>query len=345
MKSIILVAAPVAEFARIQSPWRLSEILRLHLLAPIVAVAIAVGISAQTTVHTSAVASPKKIESAVLPNTYRLTDKVLSGGQPQGEPAFKQLQELGVRTIISVDGATPNVALAKKYGLRYVHLPHGYDGIAKERLVELAKAVRELPGAVYIHCHHGKHRSPAAAAAACVSAGYLNNDQALSVLTAAGTSRGYRGLFQTVERARPIDIAILKATHVEFPETADIPPLADAMIAIEHTHDHLKVIAASQWQPTEEHADIDPPHEALLLREHYTELLRTDEVKRQPAEFQRLLQQSETNAKDLEDRLRTGRRDPRELNALFERITADCTACHQKFRDIPLDEKNANERQ
>ena len=312
----------------------------LFVAASIVVVAIAVGISAQT----PAVAPPKKLESAVLPNTFRLTEKVLSGGQPQGEPAFKQLQELGVKTIISVDGATPNVPLAKKYGLRYVHLPHGYDGIPKERLVELAKAVRELPGPIYIHCHHGKHRSPAAAAAACVSAGYLNNDQALAVLTAAGTSKGYRGLFQTVERATPIDVDILRAARVEFPETADIPTLADAMIAIEHTHDNLKMIAASQWRPTEEHADIDPPHEALLLREHFTELLRTDEIKQQPQEFQRLLQQSERNAKSLEDRLRDGRRDECELTALFERITADCTACHQKFRDIPLEEKNAKQK-
>ncbi len=32
-----------------------------------------------------------------------------------------------------------------------------------------AKAVRDLPGKIYIHCHHGKHRSAAAAATACVT--------------------------------------------------------------------------------------------------------------------------------------------------------------------------------
>jgi protein tyrosine phosphatase (PTP) superfamily phosphohydrolase (DUF442 family) len=282
---------------------------------------------------------PKKVESSVLPNAYRLTDKVLSGGQPQGEPAFRQLRELGVKTVISVDGATPNVALAKKYGLRYVHLPHGYDGISHQRLVELTKAVRELPGPIYIHCHHGKHRSPAAAAAVCVSAGYLNNAQAIAVLTAAGTSKGYRGLYQTVERAARINEDVLQAASGDFPETADIPPLADAMIAIEHTHDNLKIVAASQWEPTEGHADIDPPHEALLLREHYTELLRTDDVKSRPTDFQSLLKRSEANAQRLEDALRASRRDLAHLNRIFTSVSADCTACHQKFRDIPLDEK------
>jgi protein tyrosine phosphatase (PTP) superfamily phosphohydrolase (DUF442 family) len=284
---------------------------------------------------------PNKIESAVLPNAYRLTDKVLSGGQPQGEAAFRQLKELNVHTVISVDGAKPDVELAKKYGLRYVHLPHGYDGISDQRLLELTKAVRELPGPIYIHCHHGKHRSPAAAAAACVSAGDLSNDQGLAVLATAGTSKDYRGLFQTVREARPIDANESRDLKIEFKETVAVPPMAEAMTAIEHTHDHLKTVAGAGWMPTEKHADIDPQHEALLLREHFTELLRTDETKKQPAAFRRLLEESETDAKGLEELLGSGDADQRKLDAHFARITARCTSCHKAFRDIPLEEKAA----
>ena len=286
-----------------------------------------------------AVEGPTKIESTVLPNAYRLTDKIISGGQPEGEAAFKQLKDLGVRTVISVDGAKPDVALAKKFGLRYVHLPHGYDGIPHDRLLEIAKAVRELPGPIYIHCHHGKHRSPAAAAAACVTAGYMNNDEALAVLTAAGTSKDYRGLFQSVREAHLVDEQTTADLKVDFKETVAIPPMADAMIAIEHTHDHLKTVAAADWKETEKHADIDPPHEALLLREHFTELLRTDEAKRQPAAFQKLLEQSETDAQSLEDLLRSPQPDHSKLDAQFARVTASCTSCHKTFRDIPLEEK------
>jgi protein tyrosine phosphatase (PTP) superfamily phosphohydrolase (DUF442 family) len=288
-----------------------------------------------------ALKKPAKIDSKALPNAYHLTDKVISGGQPQGEPAFKELKDLGVKTVISVDGAKPNVPLAKKYGLRYVHLPHGYDGIPDERLLELTKAVHDLPGPIYIHCHHGKHRSPAAAAAVCVAAGYLSTDEGMAVLEAAGTSKGYRGLYQTVQETQPIDEKALEAVKVEFRETVDVPPLADVMIGIEHTHDHLKTVATAGWRPTEEHADIDPPHEALLLREHYTELLRTDDVKGRPAEFQKLLRESEVNAQRLEEALRADKQDLKHINRIFERVTADCTACHQTFRDVPLDEKAA----
>jgi cytochrome c556 len=286
--------------------------------------------------------SPERIENAALPNAYRLTDNLLSGGQPQGEAGFKALKELGIRTVVSVDGAKPDLASAKKFGLRYVHLPHGYDGIPNGRLVELTKAVRDLPGPVYIHCHHGKHRSPAAAAAACVSAGLLTNDKALAVLAAAGTSPEYRGLYRTVKEAKPWDQETMDSAKVTFHETVLVPPLAEAMAAIENTHDNLKVISAAGWMPTAEHADIDPPHEALLLREHFTELLRTDEVNGKAAEFRKLLMQSESDARRLEDRLRSDKLDIHELNAIFQRITANCVSCHQKFRDIPLSEKSEN---
>ena len=97
---------------------------------------------------------PTQIVSKNLPNAYRLHERVISGGLPNGEAAFRELRDLGVKTIISVDGAQPDVAGARKYGLRYVHLPHGYDGISRTRQRELAKAVRDLPGPAYIHCHH-----------------------------------------------------------------------------------------------------------------------------------------------------------------------------------------------
>ncbi len=60
--------------------------------------------------------APEKPSVHHLPNAYRIHAKVISGGLPDGEPAFKELADLGVKTIISVDGATPAVALAKKYG-------------------------------------------------------------------------------------------------------------------------------------------------------------------------------------------------------------------------------------
>ena len=288
---------------------------------------------------------PERLTASGLPNAYRLHQRVISGGEPDGEAAFAALKELGVKTIISVDGARPNLALAEKYGLRYAHLPHGYDGVPDQRARELAKAVRDLPGPVYIHCHHGKHRSPAAAAIACVTTGLLDSDRALVVLKTAGTSENYRGLYHSVRSARRIDDNSLDALAADFPAQAKIPPIADAMVQIEHVHDHLKAFAESRWQPLAHQPDLNAAHEALLLKEHYVELTRTPEVQTMPAAFRKLLTEAEAQATTLEDSLEKWQKAGQptlthaSLNSILAAITKNCTACHQKFRDVPLAEK------
>ena len=280
---------------------------------------------------------PWKIASEHLPNAYRLHERVISGGLPEGAAAFRELQVLGVKTVISVDGARPDVTTAARYGMRYVHVPHGYDGIPPERITELAKAVRDLPGPVYIHCHHGKHRSPAAATAACIAVGYINPDSAENILTTAGTSKKYRGLYESALSAQRLDDPTLDALMADFPETAELPEMAQTMVQIEHAHSHLKQFAANQWRAIKNQPDLDPSHEALLLREHFTELLRTSDVQEQPVEFQTLVRSSEQAARSLETQLRAAR--PLDAAEAFQQITRQCTACHHDYRDVPLSEK------
>jgi protein tyrosine phosphatase (PTP) superfamily phosphohydrolase (DUF442 family) len=283
--------------------------------------------------------APERVDQPHLPNAYRLDEKVISGGQPEGEAAFRELQDLGVKTVISVDGAKPDVELAEKYGIRYVHIPFGYDGVPEEQGRELAKVVRDLPGPIYIHCHHGKHRSPAGAVVACVGAGLLEPDNALVVLQTAGTSQHYRGLYQSAESARRIESAMLDELETDFPATVDLPPLAEAMVALEHTHDHLLKIEAAGWRSPPEHPDLAPSHEALLLREHFTELLRSDEAGEYPKEFRELLRDSEAAALELEtglsDFTETTEPAPSTIAKSFARITNNCKTCHAEYRDNP----------
>jgi protein tyrosine phosphatase (PTP) superfamily phosphohydrolase (DUF442 family) len=147
--------------------------MKMQTLASTIVLGLAVWMGGGMSSSVGSAGEPEKLVAKRLPNPVRLHPRVISGGLPEGDEAFAELKALGVRTIVSVDGAEPDVDTATRYGLKYVHLPHGYDGIPESRVRELAKAVRELEGPLYIHCHLGKHRSPAAASAACVAAGLL----------------------------------------------------------------------------------------------------------------------------------------------------------------------------
>lgn len=277
----------------------------------------------------------RRIDAKHLPNPVQIGEKVISGGLPETEAAFEQLRALGVQTIISVDGAKPDVDMAARYGMRYVHLPHGYNGIPSGRVQELGKAVRDLDGPIYIHCHHGKHRSPAAASVACVAAGMIPAESAVDVLELAGTSQNYQGLYRSAAEARPIDPAELDALHVDFKPTIAPPAMVQQMLAIEHTHDNLQQIAAAGWSTPSDHPDLDPAHEALLMREHFTEMLRSLNGTPQPEAFLQSTRDSRDAAAGLESAIRMGL--PKTTRTQFaNRIQANCKSCHRQFRDIPL---------
>lgn len=275
-----------------------------------------------------------RLEAAHLPNAWRLHPQVISGGVPQGDDGFRQLARLGVKTLISVDGARPDVAAAARHRLRYVHLPHGYDGVPTERARQLAKAVRDLPGPVYIHCHHGRHRSPAAAVVGCVGAGLLPADAAPSVLAAAGTSPHYHGLRASALSARPIAPAQLDALRVNFQPAVAVPPLAKAMVEIEILHDRLLALEESRWQHEPGRPEAAPAHVALLLREQFVELRRTEDAAGRGDQFNRLLGEGEAAARRLERSLASrGASSVGEAAAALRAISDNCTACHRGHRD------------
>ena len=71
----------------------------------------------------------RPVEAAGLHNVFQLNERLYSGGGPEGDSGFASLKKLGVKTVISVDGARPDVARARAHGLRYVHVPIGYRGV------------------------------------------------------------------------------------------------------------------------------------------------------------------------------------------------------------------------
>ena len=211
------------------------------------------------------VADEKPIDLPGLHNIVAFHEGFYSGSVPEGETGFESLAKLGVRTVVSVDGAIPDVAAARARGMRYAHLPIGYDGFDDARRAELVRAVRDLPRPIYLHCHHGKHRSAGAAATVAVSLGWLANDAAAARMRVSGTAAGYKGLWACAANAAPMLAAAIDAARADFPEITVPDSMVSGMIAIDETHERLRTVEKNAWRVPPSHPDLAPAADAGKL--------------------------------------------------------------------------------
>ncbi len=265
-------------------------------------------------------------------NFYQLSERFYSGSAPEGDAAFAELQKRGVKTIITIDGAKPDADTARRYGIRYVHLPIGYDGVPDAQGLRLVKAAETLPGPIYVHCHHGLHRGPAGAAVICMAVEGWTPDQADAWLHLAGTATNYPGLYRSVEQFHPPSAEALKKVSSEFPEKSPVSPLADVMIQVDGRFDNLKLVKKTGFKTPSSHPDLDPAQEALLLDELFKELLRSPSVEKRPAEFKARLSTAEQAASALHQSLAGGAASS-VVNAAFQKLNDSCAVCHKHYRN------------
>lgn len=268
--------------------------------------------------HAPEVPHLQKQEQPGLPNFHHLTDWLWCGGDPADDDALERLAQLDVKTIVSVDGAPPRVDAAAALGIRYVHLPLGYNGISAERLLELAAAQAQLPRPIYVHCHRGLHRGPAAAVAMLrIAHPEMTASSAEHFMELIGTSRKYPGLYGSAMAACPFPDQL---PAIELPALQAVAPLTQEMVAIEHDWDRLEktLKQATSWSDalrgdTAAFAERFVEAGRLIPKSPLAEALRVD--------GSWLLAQPE----------------PADLSpaALATAIRSRCDACHQKFRDQP----------
>ena len=303
--------------------------------------AVALGVAVLTAAEAPNKALPpgiKSVEITEIHNAFLLGTNVYSGSAPENDAAFASLARLGIKTIISVDGSKPNVDLAHKYGMRYVHLPHGYDGISSNVQAQLARAAQSAEGPIFVHCHHGLHRGPAAAAVICMANQGWSPALGEAWLKAAGTGSNYLGLFQTVRDFQPPTAAQLNALPSQFPETVKMSGLVDTMVAIDERWDHLKAVRETAYQVPKENSGLQPAHEAVILREHYREAQRLPEATAKGDDFITRLKTAEAGAREAEQLLRRFAAGPHvelrlSLDKSFEAMTQRCSSCHKQYRD------------
>jgi protein tyrosine phosphatase (PTP) superfamily phosphohydrolase (DUF442 family) len=292
---------------------------------------------AQTIEAGARVPSLEPLQAGSLHNFHRYDDNVLGGSSPESPADFAALAKLGVKVVVSVDGLRPNVEEAAKHGLTYAHVPFGYDGVPESARLQLIKTLRSASGPIYVHCHHGKHRGPAAIGCMLAGDGRVSAEDAVNMLKAAGTSPDYPGLFRDVAEIQPVSDDRLASVAMP-PPAAAVSDFASAMARIDRTYDHLVLIQKGGWKPDPSHPDIVPHREALMMHELLFEIARTDLAAEldldaaQAGDFRQLLDEGASLAKELERGLQNELAIPaldRRMNALKQ----NCATCHKQFRN------------
>lgn len=270
-----------------------------------------------------------------LHNVVAYHDGCYSGSVPEGDAGFDTLAAMGVRTIISVDGAAPDVEAARARGIRYIHLPIGYNGFDEQRKLQLVRATRDAmrDGPVYIHCHHGKHRSAGAAGAVVASLGWATPEQMIERMKVSGTAPGYKGLYACTANAVALSAAAIDAVPADFPEVSRPTGFVKAMVETDEVFEHLKAIEAAGWTVPADHPDLVPVAEAGRLADLFRVMAEGERARREGPEFLALLNENGARAQTLEDMLEAGEKDAAKLSAQFKLVAASCKDCHVKFRD------------
>jgi protein tyrosine phosphatase (PTP) superfamily phosphohydrolase (DUF442 family) len=265
-----------------------------------------------------------------LHNLFRVTTNIFSGDSPVSDAAFLELAKLGVKTIISVDGSKPDVDSARKHGLRYIHLPFGYDGIPTNRIAELVKAGQSANGPIYVHCHHGLHRGPAAVAILCQASMGWSTNQALAWLKQAGTASDYTGLYRAVEDFRMPASSVL-AEVTKLPEITKASSLVEAMVAIDEEYDRLKAAQKADWKGLP--PAVNPVHSATILWEQFRELARQTDPKKRPSDYHHKLAAAEEVVLQLREALRDPESGKESRDGALQSVGKACVACHQQYRN------------
>jgi protein tyrosine phosphatase (PTP) superfamily phosphohydrolase (DUF442 family) len=272
-------------------------------------------------------------DEALPENFERVSDQLYRSAQPVGVETFKALAAKGIKVVVSVDGARPDVEAARAAGLRYIHIPFGYDGVPRDKELLIAKVVRTLDGPFLFHCHHGKHRGPAGCAIAWRTLDAVESDALMEFLKVAGTSPKYAGLYRDVAGYRPPTDEELAQVPAEFPEYVPPQGLTAGMVAADHGFERMTDVRKAGWRTSAAHPDVNPPHEATILAEAFREMARLDESKQKPEDFQKWMQAAEDACWKLSDLLGQEQVDGEKALAAYTALQTSCNDCHAVYRN------------
>jgi hypothetical protein len=161
----------------------------------------------------------------------------------------------------------------------------------------------------------------------CIAAGSLDHEQAVALMTAAGTDKDYKGLWRDVENFVPLR---QDAVLPDLVEVAEIESFAAAMAGIARSLEKLQLCSKAGWKSPAADPEIVPAAEALLVSQGMNECRRRLTADHD-TQFRRWISESGALAKELCDAAKAD--DAAVAQVKLTALERKCTQCHAEYRN------------
>lgn len=147
----------------------------------------------------------QRIELPGVPNLHKVSEDLYRGAQPSTD-GMKQLEKLGVKTLVNLRFILSDRDRIKGTGLDYEHINTTTLSTETKDVVRFLKIVTDASRTpVFVHCHRGVERTGIMCAAYRIIVQDWNKDEAIEEMTKGGfTSRAIRK--NLIDYIRKMDI-------------------------------------------------------------------------------------------------------------------------------------------
>ncbi len=151
----------------------------------------------------------ERIELPGLPNLHKVSDDLYRGAQPTAE-GMKQLEKLGVKTVINLRSLHSDRDEIKGTGLAYEHIsmtPLSIEDKYVVRFLQIVTDSNRTP--VFVHCQHGADRTGTMCAIYRIAVQEWSKDEAIEEMTKGGF--GFHSVWQNLPKyIRKLNIEEMK---------------------------------------------------------------------------------------------------------------------------------------
>jgi protein tyrosine phosphatase (PTP) superfamily phosphohydrolase (DUF442 family) len=152
----------------------------------------------------------QKISIPHLKNFHKVSEDLYRGAQPS-ETGMKELEQLGIRTVINLRSRHSDHANIDGTSLRYEHIRMNAALPRDEEVVRFLRILEKREnGPFFVHCKHGADRTGTMCAIYRMAFQGWKKDEAIAELTRGGF--GFHRIWNTtlIPYLRELDIGVLK---------------------------------------------------------------------------------------------------------------------------------------